>query len=425
MTEPRVLFTTVPVEVLRGSNRLKGRAFDTTSSYQSWTAMNPSALQLRVSNPAFGLRFLQENVPGVEILEYPTWREYRTALGLGYDIVGISFFTWTAPSALHMVQMAREAGVAKVWGGNYGVTTPGVGAYFDRLFAGNCESEVHQVLRGRPLDEIKHPVILGRSKMARWKSNIGYLYTRRGCGMQCTFCPTPGFAPWTDNIGVPEIRRVLDAYKAADAGPIVIFDETFLAHTEESRIVIEEMAARGLKWVCLTRADRIVGRVGELAKKGLHSAIIGVESLRDYNLSFVEKRINKQLLREVIDELRSHNCLPTGTYMLGFPDDTEKSVREDIRELASWGFFLMQFTILTPFPGAELREQFADRLSCTDWSQYDTYHLVWDHPHLTPPQARDLLYQALRKINRPREYLWQMSKYYARSRARQLLRRST
>jgi radical SAM superfamily enzyme YgiQ (UPF0313 family) len=422
MSAPRALFTTVPVEILKGSNRLAGKSFDTTSSYQSWTAMSPAALQLRVSNPPFGLHFIRANVPGVDILEYPTWGEYRAALAGGYDVVGISFFTWTVPAALEMAEMARRAGAAEVWGGNYGVTTPGVDTHFNRLFFGNCESAIHEALHGEPLAELEHPVILGKSKWAWWEENVGYLYTRRGCNAGCTFCPTPSFAPGKDTIRLPAIRRVLDAYQKADAGPIILFDETFL-WSGEARQVIEEMARRDLRWVCLTRADCIVGRVAELKTLGLHSAVIGVESIRDPNLAFVRKKEDRALLREVIAELGAHGCLPTGTYMLGFPGDTEESVQEDVRELASWGFFLMQFTLLTPFPGTPLWEEIGDRVWDEDWRHYDTYHLVWEHPHLSPEQARGLLHHALSKVNRPSRYLRKISDYWVRHRAHRLRRR--
>jgi hypothetical protein len=41
---------------------------------------------------SFGLRFIKQNVPEVEILEYPTWNEYVAKLGeRDWDIVGFYF----------------------------------------------------------------------------------------------------------------------------------------------------------------------------------------------------------------------------------------------------------------------------------------------------------------------------------------------
>lgn len=412
MASPRVLFSTIPVEVLKNENKLKGRIFDTTSSYQSWTAMNIRPFQLVVANPAFGLRFIKENIKSVDILEYPTWDEYKAALERGYDIVGISFFTWTVTDALKMIEMARENKVGEIWGGNYGVMTPEVNQYFDKAIAGNCEAFLKKEIEGIELSTISHPVIIGKVKWPFYDQNVGYLYTKRGCKAKCAFCPTPWFTSEDNEYDIFGINRVLDSYRKLNVSSVVIFDETFLDKKHQSEIVIEEMARRNLNWVCLTRADRIVGKVSKLKQKGLHSAIIGVESIRDNNLSFVHKKEKSALIKEVIMELRGNQCFPVGTYMLGFPDDTAVSIKEDIDELASWGFFLMQFTILTPYPGTPLWQQLRDKITDLNWKHYDSYHLVWDHPYLTPHEGRELLYYALKKINKPFKYIRKILKYF-------------
>ncbi|MGZ5443145.1 MAG: B12-binding domain-containing radical SAM protein [Thermoanaerobaculia bacterium] len=425
MSMPRVLFTTIPVEVLRSQNTLKGKAFDTTSSYQSWTAMNPRLLQLRVTNPAFGLRFIRENVRGVEILEYPTWEEYRAALRRGWDVVGISFFTWTTPDALQMAAMAREAGAGQVWAGNYGVMTPDISRHFDRVYSGNCEAALKKDIEGVDLPAVEHPVIVGKTQLSLMHEKVGFLYTKRGCGSHCTFCPTPRFAKGDQQTVITGTDRVLDAYARLNASPVIIFDETFMENESHADAVIEQLARRKLRWVCLTRADRIVGRVAELKTRGLHSAIIGVESIRDANLHFVAKRERTDLIKETIRELSAHGCFPSGTYMLGFPGDTVESVQEDLRALESWGFFLMQFTILTPYPGTPLYKQLQPKITDQDWRHYDSYHLVWDHPSLSPEQARELLFQALRRINRPSQYLRKISTDYLRRRMPEARRATT
>ena len=37
---------------------------------------------------SFGLRFLKQNIPEIEILEYPTFEEYKKKLAEGWDVVG-------------------------------------------------------------------------------------------------------------------------------------------------------------------------------------------------------------------------------------------------------------------------------------------------------------------------------------------------
>ena len=59
---------------------------------------------------SFGLRFLRQNVPGIEILEYPTRAEYRRMLERGWDVVGFSFYLEESNEILRMAEEARTGG---------------------------------------------------------------------------------------------------------------------------------------------------------------------------------------------------------------------------------------------------------------------------------------------------------------------------
>ena len=87
----------------------------------------PEGFAWRFSMPrriSFGLRFLRQNVPGIEILEYPTRAEYRQALERGWDVVGFSFYLEESNEIARMAEEARAAGAARIWAGNYGALTP-------------------------------------------------------------------------------------------------------------------------------------------------------------------------------------------------------------------------------------------------------------------------------------------------------------
>ena len=58
---------------------------------------------------SYGLRFLQYNIPQIEILEYPSWNKFKKKINKGkYDIVGFSFYLNDIPLILKMVEYARE-----------------------------------------------------------------------------------------------------------------------------------------------------------------------------------------------------------------------------------------------------------------------------------------------------------------------------
>ena len=126
--------------------------------YDYWGSNTPNRF-LRYTYPricSFGLRFIKHNIPQIEILEYPSWKEFTEKISKGdYDTVGFSFYINEIPDVIRMIKFARENGVKEIWGGNYGVLTPGIEKHFDRVFIGYAEHEIAKEL-GVEIGEIKH-----------------------------------------------------------------------------------------------------------------------------------------------------------------------------------------------------------------------------------------------------------------------------
>src|ERR1700687_4659628 len=90
--------------------------------YDYFRENSPPAFRWRFQMPrqiSFGLRFLRQNIPEIEILEYPTRAEYRNALKKGWDVVGFSFYLEESNHVLGMAEEARKAGVKGLGAGNY------------------------------------------------------------------------------------------------------------------------------------------------------------------------------------------------------------------------------------------------------------------------------------------------------------------
>ena len=399
-----ILITTVPMDVLIDKDGLNNHIADRTDTYQTWTQAIKEKYQIRIGCPPVGLRFLKENISGLDILEYPSWDEYRDALENGYDIVGISFFTCSMSAIPKMVRMARDAGVKELWAGNYGVFTPGAKELFDRVFIGSGEKILSELLEGRSLERIKHPAIISELRYRSFSSKVGYLYTQRGCRMGCSFCSTPLFLPYEDPMPMKEITKVLDIYREHEVANVVIYDETFMTNMKFSMEVAKALAERELPWVCLTRADRIQDKIPQLADLYMEGAIIGVESFRESNLQTIEKKQKAKNIERTINEMVRRGLRTVGTYMICYPEDTGEVIRRDIERLSSLGLFLAQISILTPFPSTPLWKQLEDKIVDTDWNHYDIYHLVWKHPYITPEEARELLAYGQMKINNPLHY---------------------
>ena len=395
----KVLITTLPGSEIAGQARIKGRPVTSRNARECFEAANNIEYVNGFTCPNYGTQFIKSNIPSVDILEYPTWEEYEEVLKDGYDIVGISFWTYTSARAVRMAEMARRHGVREVWGGGHGVSTPGVTVHFDRVFTGYAEYEMKPLIDGETLTTLRHPIMDCEYDFFFEKVKTGYLFSIRGCQMSCEFCSGPRYYKHVDVTPIEEVERVLDVYREMEIKHISIVDELFLQRRAHARKVLEAIHKRGMTFSATSRADVFLGNIKELREKGLRSVYIGIESLNDYSLDSVKKGTNSAHVFNLFKELVANDSFAFGTYMIGFEHDTVDNVKENIEKLNYIeGLFAVEFWLVTPFPGTVFYETLDRQGKITDknWEDYDAVHQIWRHPHISNEEIEDLLRYAVR-----------------------------
>ncbi|HKU49065.1 MAG TPA: radical SAM protein [Nitrososphaera sp.] len=349
---------------------------------------------LNAYTPAMGIRFIAENFGGIDVLEYPTMQDFEKLLERDhYEVVGISFLTSQTEQAIAMGQIARKHGAKEVWGGGWGIDTPGARTHFDRSFSGYGEQQLLSVIGNRAKGKMRHPVLLGDAHFFKFRAKVGYLYSIRGCKYKCEYCPTPAVIPELLTLELDEIERVLDIYAREKVHAVVIYDETFLQNPKHSWKVIEMLNERGLMWFCLTSSEELDGNVSNLRDKGFLGCLMGMESLRDKTLTDYRRgRLTSTNMR-VIKEMKDNSCFVLGTYMFCHELDTKESMRLDIEKLASLEIPAVLPVIFTPFAPTPLFQKYEGRIIDWDWNHWDDGHLVWKHPHVSPEDARQMLFE--------------------------------
>ena len=359
--------------------------------------------QLGFEWPDGGLRMIKENVPSVDILDYPSIEEFETRLNeVNYDVVAFSFRRRNIPQIVNMVKTARNYGVKETWAGNYGANSPGMEKYFDRIFIGDGIRPLKSIIEEKPLEYLRHPILTGK---LYFRYPVGYLITAIGCRYKCKFCSTRNFIPEPLYTPIEEIRRVLDIYIRQGIQTVTILDETFLQHSERSDEVIRELNKREILWHCTTRIDLLKGRIKDLYKMGMRSIYTGIESLTNHTLCNYAKGHTIAQILDVFKELNDLNIQTTVSYILGYEFDTVESILESIEIIKNdIKPFCNPFLVLTPHVNSKishLEPLVLDR----DPLHYDTRHLVWKHPHLSPEDIRELLWIAHRETVHPRNFI--------------------
>ncbi len=396
----RALVTTVPIDHIALTARVERRGDPMRTPEECFAAANNIEYINGFSLPNYATRFLQANIPSLDVLEYPTWEEYRAALATGdYEVVGISFWTYTSREAVTMAAMAREAGVREVWGGGHGINTPGVVRHFDRVFGSYSEYAMKPLLEGEALAELRHPILDARYDFYLDDVPTGYLFSIRGCRYQCSFCSGPRYYQRLSVTPIAEVERVLDAYRERGIRHVTVVDETFLQDHDHAREVIRALRERELTFTCTSRVDVLLKHLDELEEKGLQNVYIGIESMDDRSLASVQKGIRATRTEELLRRLEASGHHAFGTYMLCLENDTVDSVQEAVVRLGKFpALYGVVFWIATPFPGtgyydlAEAAGEIIDR----EPSHYDALHLVRRHPEISPPAARELLVWCVR-----------------------------
>jgi len=342
---------------------------------------------------SFGLRFLRQNLPEINILEYPTRVEYLHALKKGWDVIGFSFYLEESNRILAMAEEARRAGVKCLWAGNYGALTPSLKANFDRVFEGYSEEAVAEQL-GSSIGLISHPPLVSQFRLpGGWPLAVGILFTARGCSFQCTFCQTTAFAPRPKAIPLEAIERVIRFYVDHGIRYALILDENFGNIPAHAEAVIELLARYGIHWLVQSRVDLFLRNFDEWMAKGLEGALFGIESFHQEVLKQIHKGEKVEAAIELARRLNRAGRYAHGYYIIGFPSESPESIRQDLKMLASLELDVTQITIVTPHPCTQLWNELDARYGIfeKDWGKFDTKHLVWRHPQCAPGTLEALL----------------------------------
>jgi len=358
---------------------------------------------LRVSP---GLRFIKQNVPEVEILEYPRWDEYVAKLKEGWDVVGFSVYQHDIAEVEQMAEEARRQGVGETWAGNFGVLDAKVPGFVDRTFVGPAEDEIAQFFGHRVRDgEIEHPPMM--IHVAFRPGNIrhftaGLLYTQRGCPYTCAFCQTPAFDKRRFTINYDGIERVLRYYRKVGVKYVFVMDELFGVHPQFTARVTELFARYNLHWLCQSRAALFLRHLDEWYERGLRITLVGVESMSQTALDAIDKKQHVEEVREFARRsAEKRGMFRFAYYLIGYENMTVEETLRDAQRLKELNFDSCGVCVITPFPGTPFWEKVAADYGIFDkvYRHYKIKHLVWNHPSISPAQMQTLLTTVINMLN--------------------------
>ncbi len=212
----------------------------------------------------------------------------------------------------------------------------------------------------------------------------------RGCHNRCGFCYLA-----TRGVKMPymvrDVEQVVDEIRREGQPYAVFTDNNLGSRPEHLRRLCQALRPLKIIWSAATSLDVTddPSLVRQMALAGCTGVFVGFESLEDQNVADARKKSPpaNDYARRV--EL-FHRCgiQVNASFVLGFDHDGRDVFEKTVRWIEANRLECATFHILTPYPGTPLFEQMKSegRLLHTDWSLYDTAHVVFRPKQMTPDE---------------------------------------
>ncbi len=330
----------------------------------------------------------------------PPWRPFPQAVGI---TVHLTF----ADRAFALARWYRERGARVVLGGLHVLSCPDECApHADALAVGEGVQLWGDILRDiehgrlrpvyhgsytRPYRDDPPPRrdLLPRGQFLTTTS----LIATRGCHSRCGFCYLS-----TDGLHMPYLLRdpeQVAAEFAADDQPYAVFiDNNLGSRPEYLHRLCRALGPLGRIWSAAVSIDVTddPSLVRAMALAGCTGVFVGFESLHPDNIADSRKKSPRpdDYARRVA-LFHDHGIQVNGSFVLGFDHDGPDVFARTAEWIEANRLECATFHILTPYPGTPLFRQMQreGRLLHTDWSRYDTAHVVFRPRRMTAEQLAE------------------------------------
>jgi anaerobic magnesium-protoporphyrin IX monomethyl ester cyclase len=227
------------------------------------------------------------------------------------------------------------------------------------------------------------------------------IITSRGCPFNCEFCSASQFMGmrWRKRSNESVLEEIKLLVKKYGYKSIIFFDDNFTLDPKRAIDISEKILKNDLKisWWAFSRADEVVYNeemLEALSRAGCKMLFIGFENINDEILEEFNKKLSASIASSVVEKLKKFNIDTFASFIMGGLKDTKDNVVKNMKFAKKLGAEIVQFSILTPYPGTRLFTKLKDKLFKKSYEYYDGTHLVFQHPNFNSSQLRRLFMRA-------------------------------
>ena len=252
---------------------------------------------------------------------------------------------------------------------------------------------------GFPLRSYKYSPALNKTPVLTLQASRGCPYD---CGYYCAYGSYQGRS-YRKRSAKKLFHDILDLKKKYKIKSLQFRDPTFgLDKKQVIELCFLLISNKiSLEWGMETRLDLLDMKIVKLMKRaGLKNINIGIETYSpDIAIKNKRKILGLEHQEKILKLCSQLGIKVSGFYIFGYEGDTEKSIKKTIEFARKIKTNAARFAIFTPFPGTGFYNQLEkeNRITVKDFSEYNSFKLVFKHQNLDSKSLSDLITQAYSK----------------------------
>jgi anaerobic magnesium-protoporphyrin IX monomethyl ester cyclase len=226
------------------------------------------------------------------------------------------------------------------------------------------------------------------------------IFTSRGCPGRCGYCAGGLFGKrFRFRSADSVVNELIDLNRTYGTKHFYFVDDAMAMDRDRIRRICQRLINEklGFTWNMMTRIDTVDEELLYLASEaGCLQIDYGVESGNPETLKQIHKPHTIEMVRRVIPMTRHFGIQPVAFFILGFPWEDIKATDRTLdlmKELSPYVTFLPAVgSILVPFPGTEIYEQYKNQYDLVGWWLSDDR--IYDAPQLNEhPYYQSVIYR--------------------------------
>ncbi len=353
--------------------------------------------------PTLYVRRLAAVIPKEHEVKILNERSERVTFDDSYDVVIIHFTTASALQAYRVADEFTKKHVLVVLCGLHASALPNEAlGHADSVLLGRGEGNVLDLI-----DDIKRGSIKSLYEPKDYESYVvpetkidllgfvlmGAVEATRGCPYRCRFCPESNTRKG-NVFFTRSVDEVIDEITHIPQKIIMFYDLSLTIDPAYTKELFSKMIPLRKRFFCNGNVD-VLSKDAELIalskKAGCMGWLIGFESVSQQTMNEIGKVSNNvNEYQKIVDDIHRHHMVVIGDFMFGFDNDTPSVFSDTLSVIHRLGIDVADFSILTPFPGTPLFEQFEkeNRILTHDWSKYNMYSVVFKPKQMTAEQLK-------------------------------------